>query len=97
MFKDPIIDAEDLPDDVKQIYLEWLHQDIPIWLQNKINALVESDMIQYDKVNRELLTKYALVDIILTIETYLNTQPAVESRGTYQGIDIEKQINIPTC
>lgn len=95
MFKDPIIDAEDLPDDVKQIYLEWLHQDIPIWLQNKINALVESDMIQYDKVNRELLTKYALVDIILTIETYLNTQPAVESRGTYQGVDIENKLIYP--
>ncbi|MCQ2968516.1 MAG: DNA polymerase [Clostridium sp.] len=95
IFKDPIMEASDLPEDIKKIYLEWLQEDIPIYLQSKITALVESDMIPYNKLNRERLTEYAHMDIVLTLEVYLKTKPAAEARGTYAGIDVENRLIYP--
>lgn len=95
MFKDPIMEAEDLDTGVKEIYLRWLQDDIPVYLQPKITSLVESDMIPYHKLNREKLTTYAHMDIVLTIETYLQTRNAVEARKTYEGIDIENKLIYP--
>lgn len=95
MFKDPIIEAQDLEPNIREIYLKWLKEDIPDWLRPKITALVESDMIPYNKLNREKLTTYAHMDIILTLEVYLQCQKAVESRGTIKGIEYENQLIYP--
>lgn len=95
IFKDPIIELEDLQEPVKTVYTRWLHEDVPVFLQNKITALVESDMIPYNKLNRENLIKYAHYDIVFTIETYINTKPSVEARNTYEGIRIEEGLIYP--
>lgn len=95
IFKDPIMEANDLPDNIKQIYLDWIHEDLPLWLQPKVNALVESDMIPYNKLNRDKLITYAHMDIVLTLEVYLKTEPVVKARKTYKGIEIENNLIYP--
>ena len=95
MFKDPIMEANDLDTNVKEHYLNWLQDDVPIYLQHKVTSLVESDMIPYNKLNREKLITYAHMDIVLTIETYLQTKQAVEARQTYAGIEIENKLIYP--
>lgn len=95
IFKDPIMEAEDLEPKIKEIYLEWLQSDIPVWLQPKITSLVESDMIPYNKLNRDRLITYAHMDIVLTLEVYLKTSVAVKARGTYLGIDYENKLIYP--
>jgi DNA polymerase-1 len=95
IFKDPIIEASDLPEDVKEIYLKWYNEDLPDWLRPKVTALVESDMIPYNKLNRDRLITYAHMDIVLTIEVYLQCQKAVEARDTYKGIEYENRLIYP--
>jgi len=95
MFKDPIIEASDLPEDVKVIYNEWLQNDVPVYIQPKVSALVESDMIPYNKLNRTTLIKYAHFDIVWTLEIYEQCKEAVEARGTYNGIEYENKLIYP--
>lgn len=95
MFKDPIMEVEDLDEDIKKIYLEWLHEDVPFYIQNKVTTLVESDMIPYHKLNRERLIEYAHMDIILTLEVYLKTLPAIEARQAWTGIEYENKLIHP--
>ena len=95
IFKDPIMEAEDLDEDIKKIYLEWLHEDVPFYIQNKVTTLVESDMIPYHKLNREILIEYAHLDIVFTLEVYLKTLPAIEARQAWTGIEYENKLIHP--
>lgn len=95
IFKDPIMEAEDLDEDIKKIYLEWLHEDVPFYIQNKVTTLVESDMIPYHKLNRETLIEYAHLDIVFTLEVYLKTLPAIEARQAWTGIEYENKLIHP--
>lgn len=95
MFKDPIFDAADLPDHIRQQYYTWLEQDVPDWLRYKVQGIVESDQIRYDKLNRETLYKYAHFDIIYTLETFEATAPVVQARGNLAAIKIEKDLVYP--
>lgn len=95
MFKDPIADYTDLPHQVADEYMEWLQQDIPIYLQNKVTGLVESEMIGYNTLNRENIIRYAHYDIIYTLETYLKLAPIVTNRGNDIGLDFENKLILP--
>lgn len=95
IFKDPTIGICDLEEPIKSAYISWLQEDVPVFLQPKITALVESDMIPYNKLNRDNLIRYAHYDIILTIETYLKTSPTVIARGTEKGVHIEEGLIYP--
>lgn len=95
IFKDPIMEASDLEEPVKSIYLEWLHNDVPLYIQPKVTTLVESDMIPYHKLNRDRVIEYSHMDIVLTLEVYLKTKPVVEARGTYAGIEVENNLIYP--
>lgn len=95
MFKDPIMESEDLESQIKAIYNQWFQEDLPLYLQTKVTSLVESDMIPYHKLNREKLVSYAHMDIVLTIEVYLQCRSAVKARGTYKGIEYENKLIYP--
>lgn len=94
MFKDPIFDTSDLPIEIQAAYLEWKNE-LPLWLQNKVQALVEPDMIQYNVLNRKNLMKYAHFDIIYTLEVLVSLEPIVEYRKNMTGVEIENSIIIP--
>lgn len=95
IFKDPIIDVEDLEPQMKEIYLAWFNEDLPDYLQEKVTALVESDMIPYNKLDREKLISYAHMDIVLTIELYEQCKKSVDARDTYKGIEYENKLIYP--
>lgn len=95
MFKDPIFTKDDLPEDIKEAYLEWLHNDVPVWLRNKITSIAEADLIPYNKLNRENVIKYAHYDIIYTLEIFLFLKDAVIARKNTEGIKIEEALILP--
>jgi DNA polymerase-1 len=95
IFKDPITDYTDLPNNVKLEYLDWLHEDVPIYLQPYVTGLIDSDMIPYNVLNRENLIRYAHHDIIYTLEVYLKLAPVVEARGNQRGLEIENKLILP--
>ena len=94
LFKDCIFDISDLPNDMKEVYLEWLHS-LPLYLQHKVRALVESDMIRYNDLNRENLTTYAHYDIIYTLEIWASLQHIIQNRGQEKAISIENRCILP--
>lgn len=95
MFKDCVFTAEDLPDDARAAYFDWYNNDLPRWLQEKVTARVESDMIQYNKLNRQNVIKYAHLDIVWVLEAWLQLNPALLARGNERGVEIENQLIYP--
>lgn len=95
IFKDPIADYTSLPDNVQKVYLDWLHEDVPIYLHNKITGLVESEMVPYYVLNREQLINYAHMDIVLTLEIYLALVSVIEARKNTTGLQIENNLILP--
>ena len=95
MFKDPIFSADDLPDTAREAYYIWLNDDVPIWLQNKVRGLVDPDDIPYNKLNRENLKKYAHLDIVWVLETWLQLDPVVKARENEKGIEFENRLIRP--
>lgn len=94
MFKDPLFEIDDLPDDVKKVYLNW-KATLPQYLQDKIISRVESDMIRYDTLNPEVLRRYAHFDIIYLLEGYELLKPIVDYRGNAEIIKLENSLLLP--
>lgn len=94
MFKDPLFDISDLTEDVRKIYLQW-KGSLPTYLQHKIDSTVENELIRYDTLSKENLYKYAHLDIVYVIETYLLMKPLVEYRGNMKAIDLERSLILP--
>lgn len=94
-FSDPIADYNDLPEDIRQGYIEWLNNDVPLYLQNRVESLVESNMIRYNTLNRKNLTTYAHYDIVYTLEIYLLLKDTVKARGNEIGLKFENDLIYP--
>lgn len=94
LFDDCIFEASDLPDDIKEIYMEW-KASLPLYLQHKVQSLVESDMIRYNDLNRENLIKYAHYDIIYTLEIFESLRHIVKNRKQEYAIEIENRCILP--
>lgn len=95
LFKDPIAEIYDFPEDVQQAYLDWKTKDLPLYLQNKVVQLVESDMIRYDTLNRANVIKYAMYDIVWTLEIYAQTAPVIKARHQEIAIKMESDLIYP--
>ena len=94
MFKDCVFEVEDLPDDIKKVYLDW-YGTLPLYLQHKVTSLVEKDMIRYNDLNRENLIRYAHYDIVYTLEIWSSLYNIVINRKQMKGIDIENRCILP--
>lgn len=94
LFKDCIFDITDLPEDMKEVYLEWLHS-LPLYLQHKIQSLVESDMLRYNDLNRENLIRYAHYDIVYTLEIWASLTHIIKNRQQEEAIKIENMCILP--
>lgn len=95
MFKDPIAEIYDFPEDVQQAYLDWKTKDLPLYLQTKVTQLVESDMIGYHTLNRDNVIKYALYDIVWTLEIYALCAPVIKGRQQNVAIKMENDSIFP--
>lgn len=94
LFKDCIFDVSDLPEDMKEVYLEWIHS-LPLYLQNKVQSIVKSDMIRYNDLNRENLIMYAHYDIIYTLEIWASLVHIIKNRHQEEAIKIENKCILP--
>lgn len=94
LFKDCIFDVSDLPEDMKEVYLEWLHS-LPLYLQTKVQSLVQSDMIRYNDLNRDNLIEYAHYDIVYTLEIWASLTHIIINRQQQEAIKIENLCIIP--
>lgn len=94
LFKDPVFEINELPEDILEVYQDWKF-NLPIWLQKKVITLVESDHIPYNKLNREILIKYALDDIVWTLETFWKCRTSCVARKNTHGIKIENDLIFP--
>lgn len=94
MFKDCIFDVSDLPEDIKEVYMEWFH-NLPLYLQHKVQALVESDMIRYNDLNRDNLIAYAHYDIVYTLEIWASLTHIIVNRHQEEAIKIENKCILP--
>lgn len=94
LFKDCIFEVSDLPNGIKEVYLEWFNS-LPLYLQHKVQSIVNSDMIRYNDLNRGTLTTYAHYDIIYTLEIYASLKDIVKHRHNERGIEIEDRCIIP--
>lgn len=95
MFKDCVFEVNDLPEEARQAYLDWVALDLPAYLQDKVHGLVQTTDIRYDKADRKTLTKYAHFDIIYMLEIFGNLQVVVENRGTINAIEAEEALIYP--
>lgn len=94
LFKDCIFEVSDLPEDMKEVYLEWLHS-LPLYLQHKVQSLVTADMIRYNDLNRENLIMYAHYDIVYTLEIWASLAHIVKNRDQEEAIKIENLCILP--
>lgn len=95
IFSDPIFDTDDLTPNVKTVYFQWLHEDVPLWLQDKVHGVVDSKDIPYNKLNRENIMKYSHMDIVLTLETYLKTKDVLIARNNTEAVRLEERLILP--
>lgn len=94
LFKDPVFEICDLPEDIKEVYLNWKN-NLPIWLQPKVITLVEPEQIPYNKLDRTVLIKYALDDIVWTLEAFWKCRTACIARKNTHAIKLENELIFP--
>ena len=95
MFKDPLFHIDDLIPEVRECYEAWFYKDLPPYLQDRVDSLVEADMIRYDMLPKEALYKYAHFDIIYLLEGYEKLKPLVEYRHNMWAIKLEESLILP--
>lgn len=95
LFSDPIADYTDLPEGIKEAYIDWVQQDLPLYLQQKVTGLVESNMISYQTLNRKNIIHYGHYDIVWVLEIYHKLAPVVEARHNQIGITLENNLILP--
>jgi len=93
-FKDKVMDWTDLPASAKPAYIAW-KESLPEYLQSRVVAMVESEDIRYNDLDRKTLLRYAGMDIQLTLEVYESLIPIIDVRKNWKGIEIENSLIIP--
>lgn len=88
-FKDKLNDVEDMPEDMRKAYMDWLKFDVPDWLLGRFHGTIDSDDVPYNKLNRENVKYYGHLDIVWTIETWLCIKPVIDLRGNTENIKYE--------
>ena len=94
LFKDPVFEISELPKDILDAYIEW-KDSLPLWLQKKVITLVEPEHIPYNKLNREILIKYALDDIVWTLESFWKCRTSCIARKNVHAVKIENDLIFP--
>lgn len=94
-FNDKVNDVDDLPEKNREQYLEWLHNEVPYWLRDKIRGCVDRDDVPYDKLNRATVIHYAHLDIVWTLEAYYKLKGIVTARSNLDAIKMENDCLMP--
>lgn len=94
-FKDVLHNANTLEPRAREVYLEWL-ETIPEQIRkNMTTGRVESSDIPYNLVDRKVVKKYSMFDILWTMEIYLQCDPIVYARHTDVALRYEEPMIKP--
>lgn len=94
-FKDVLHSSDTLEDRIRDAYIDW-YVDLPESVRNNMTTgRVESDNIPYNLLNREQVIKYAMYDIVWTMELYLQCMPAIKARGNEEALRREECMIMP--
>ena len=94
VFDDLTFKFEDLSQDIQVKYQEWkatLHPD----LAARVKSIVRPEDIPYHILDREQVTQYALMDIVWTIQVYLQCAPVLQQRGNSKALEFENKLILP--
>ena len=94
-FKDKLNTWEDLSTRDREIYNQWLNEDVPPQIRRNIAGRVDSDDVPYNLLNRETVIEYGHVDIYLTLLTYLKTAAQVEKNHNLGALETEEKLILP--
>lgn len=94
LFNNCIFEISDLPEEIREVYNDW-KTSLPLYLQHKVQSVVESNMIRYNDLNRENLITYSHYDIIYTLEIFASLVHVIKNRHQEEAIKIENACIIP--
>lgn len=95
-FKDCIAEYTDLPTpELVSAYEAWLDLDLPKYLREITESIIDKDMIRYNTLTRENVLTYSHLDIVYTLEIFYLLEPVVEARGNNIGIVYENKCILP--
>ena len=94
-FKDVLHSVDTLEERARDAYIDW-YVDLPEQIRNNMTTgRVESDNVSYNLLNREQVIKYAMYDIVWTMEIYLQCMPAIKARGNEIALGREECMIMP--
>lgn len=93
-FKDITNDVEDMPEQQLRGYTAW-RESLPDWLQQRFRVMLTAQDIPYNRVTRSIVMKYALYDIVWTLEAFYILEPVVAVRQNQYAIEIENRLILP--
>lgn len=93
-FKDVTNDLEDWTPEYQERYNRW-RIGLPDWLRDRFDVTLRSSDIPYNVLDRPSLLKYALDDIVWTLETFYLLKPIAELRENIKAIEIEDRLILP--
>lgn len=94
-FKDVLHSVDTLPENVKDVYINWYNSIPEAIRDNMYLGKVESTDIPYNLLNRNTLKTYAGYDIVYTAEIYYLTKDAIEARHNQEQLQREEAVIIP--
>ena len=94
-FKDVLHSADTLEPRAHDVYLEWLGTIPEQIRKNMTTGRVESDDIPYNLIERSVVKKYSMYDILWTMEIYLQCKPVVLARHTDVALNYEEPMIKP--
>ena len=94
-FKDKLNTWEDLSTIDREIYNQWLNEDVPPEIRHNIAGRVDSDDVPYNLLDRETVIEYGHADIYLTLLTYLKTAEQVKQNHNFGALRTEEQLILP--
>ena len=91
IFKDKIFEISDLPEAIKDKYIQWRNSLPKAVEYNMTEGLVCSEDIPYYMVNRESLVYYAHYDIVYNLEIWHKAYPVLIARQNEIGLKYEEE------
>ena len=94
-FKDVLHSVDTLPENVRDVYINWYNSIPEAIRDNMYLGKVESSDVPYNLLNRETLKKYAGYDIVWTAEIYYLTAAAIAARHNEEQLQREEAVIVP--
>jgi len=96
LFKDPLFTVDQLehPEQV-QAYEIWYNDLHQLIRYSMATGYVTGDDIPYNLVPRNLVHKYAEIDVVLAFKVLEATLHVIKARGNEEALDIERRLIIP--